>query len=134
MNKLKRRATYQFGTLTQETRRRGPDVWVYRHFEVVNGSKRRRKTVVGTLEQYPTRAAAERACEHVRLVANAENLNPQSPTMRGLIDRYIEQVLRPCINVPIGEAQDSFCSNLIPLRQVVQVRPRQVGAPSLGEL
>jgi integrase len=106
MNQLKRRATYQFGTLTQETRRRGPDVWVYRHFEVVNGSKRRRKTVVGTLEQYPTRAAAERACEHVRLVANAENLNPQSPTMRGLIDRYIEQVLRPCINLPIGEAQD----------------------------
>jgi integrase len=106
MNQLKRRATYQYGTLTQETRRRGPDVWAYRHFELVDGSKRRRKTIVGTLEQYPTRAAAERACEHVRLVANAENLNPQSPTMRGLIDRYIEQVLRPCINIPIGGTQD----------------------------
>jgi hypothetical protein len=37
--------------------------------------------------EHPTRAAAERACECVHLVANAENLNPQSPTMRGLIDR-----------------------------------------------
>jgi integrase len=106
MNQLKRRSTYQYGTITQETRRRGPDVWAYRHFELVEGSKRRRKTIVGTLEQYPTRGAAERACEHVRLAANAENLNPQSPTMRGLIDRYIEQVLRPCINVQIGEVQD----------------------------
>jgi hypothetical protein len=94
MNQLKRRATYQYGTLSQETRQRGPDVWAYRHFELVDGGKRRRKTIVGTVEQYPTRAAAERACECVRLVANAENLNPQSPTMRGLIDRYIGQVLR----------------------------------------
>lgn len=106
MNQLKRRLTYQYGTLTLETRRRGSDVWVYRYFEVVSGSKRRRKAIVGTLEQYPTRAAAERACEHVRLAANAENLNPQSPTMRGLIDRYIEQVLRPCIDIPIGGTQD----------------------------
>ena len=106
MNQLKRRSTYQYGTLSLETRRRGPDAWAYRYFEAVNGSKRRRKTIVGTLEQYPTRAAAERACEHVRLVANAENLNPQSPTMGGLIDRYIEQVLRPCINIPIGGTQD----------------------------
>ena len=27
--------------------------------------------------------------------------------MGGLIDRYIEQVLRPCIDVPLGGVQDS---------------------------
>jgi hypothetical protein len=27
--------------------------------------------------------------------------------MRGLIDRYIDQVLRPCLAIPIGGAQDS---------------------------
>ena len=107
MNQMKRRQTYQYGTLTLETRRRGSDVWAYRHFERVNGRKRRRKTIVGTLEQYPTRAAAERACEHVRLAANAETLVPECPTIRGLIDRYIQQVLQPCLDLPVGGEQDT---------------------------
>lgn len=36
MNQMKRRRAYQYGTLALESRRRGPDVWVYRHFECVN--------------------------------------------------------------------------------------------------
>jgi integrase len=104
---MKRRATYQHGTLTLEPRRRGPDVWVYRYSEVENGRRRRRKTIVGTLERYPNQSAAERACEHLRLAANQENFNPECPSMGGLIDRYIEQVLMPCIDVPIGGTQDS---------------------------
>ena len=62
MNRVKRRATYQRGTLGLEERSRGPDVWIYRYFEFEAGRKRRRKAIVGTEEQYPTRAAAERAC------------------------------------------------------------------------
>ena len=62
MNQMKRRATYQYGTLTLEPRRRGPDVWVYRYCEVEAGRRRRRKTIVGTLERYPNQAAAERGC------------------------------------------------------------------------
>jgi len=73
----------------------------------VNGRKWRRKTIVGTLEQYPTRVAAERACEHLRLAANAETLVPECPTIRGLIDRYIEQVLQPCLDLPVGGEQDT---------------------------
>lgn len=107
MNQMKRRATYQYGTLTLEPRRRGPDVWVYRYCEVEAGRRRRRKTIVGTLERYPNQAAAERGCEHLRLSANQETFNPECPTMGGLIDRYIEQVLRPCIDVPLGGVQDS---------------------------
>ena len=33
MTQLKRHATYQYGTLVPEPRRRGPDIWVYRFFE-----------------------------------------------------------------------------------------------------
>lgn len=108
MNQAKRRSTYQYGTLTQESRRRGSDVWVYRYFETINGKKSRRKRIVGTVQEYPTRTAAERACEHVRMAANAETTTPESPSLGGLIDRYIEQVLRPCLDVPLGGGQDEF--------------------------
>ena len=107
MTQMKRRSTYQFGTLVPEPRKRGPNVWTYRYFEFEDGKKRRRKTIVGTLEQYPTRVAAERACEHLRLVANSEANNPECPSMGGLIDRYVDEILRPCIDVPVGGVQDS---------------------------
>ena len=107
MNQKKRRATYQYGTLTLESRSRGPNVWTYRYFEIENGKKRRRKSIVGTQEQYPTRSMAERACEHLRLTANAENSNHECPTMGGLIDRYVEQVLRPCLDIPVGGVQEN---------------------------
>jgi integrase len=107
MNQAKRRLTYQYGTLVLEKRSRGPNVWAYRYFEFENGKKRRRKSVVGTQEEYPTRSAAERAAEHLRLSANAETNSHECPTMRGLIDRYIDQVLRPCLDVPVGGAQDN---------------------------
>jgi len=106
VNQAKRRKTYQYGTLTEEPRQRGHNVWCYRYFETVDGKKLRRKTIVGTVEEYPTRAAAERACEHVRLVANSETLSPSSPSIGGLIDRYIEQVLKPCLDVPLGGKQE----------------------------
>ena len=107
MNQKKRRATYQYGTLVLEKRSRGPNVWAYRYFEVENGRKRRRKSVIGTQEEYPTRSAAERGCEHLRLSANAEIHNYECPTMGGLIDRYIDQVLRPCLDIPVGGGQNS---------------------------
>lgn len=106
MNQVKRRSKYQYGTLTLEKRSRGPDVWVYRFVEVEAGQKRRRKALVGTQEQYPTKAAAERASEHLRLSANPESFLPECPTMGGLIDRYIERILGPCLDVPLGGVQD----------------------------
>jgi hypothetical protein len=84
MHQMKRRRAYQYGTLALETRKRGPDVWIYRHFDFADGGKQRRKTIVGTFEQYPNRVAAERACQHLRLAANAETLAPECPMIRGL--------------------------------------------------
>src|SRR5690349_8545174 len=105
MHQMKRRRAYQYGTLALETRKRGPDVWIYRHFDFANGRKRRPKIIVGTFEQYPTRMAAEHAYEHLRPAANAENFVPECPTLGALIDRYIEEVLRPCLDVPLGGEQ-----------------------------
>jgi len=53
MNQRKRRSTYQYGTLVLEKRSRGPNVWAYRYFEIENGKKRRRKSIVGTQDEYP---------------------------------------------------------------------------------
>jgi integrase len=106
MNHLKRRTTYQYGTLVPESRKRGPAVWVYRFTENNNGKKSRRKVIVGTLEQFPKRADAKRACEHLRLAANAQAGTERKATMQGLIDRYITEVLRPCLDVPLGGMQD----------------------------
>jgi hypothetical protein len=41
------------------------------------------------------------------LSANPETFNLECPTMGGLIDRYIEQILRPCLDVPLGGVQES---------------------------
>lgn len=97
----KRRKRYQFGTLDLEPRKRGPYVWVYRYFETIDGKRKRRKAIVGTILEYPTRPEALRACEHLRMQANAEH-PLSSVTMRGLIDRFIEEVLQPCLDVPLG--------------------------------
>ena len=106
MNHLKRRTTYQYGTLVPESRKRGPDVWVYRFSEDNNGKRSRRKVIVGTLEELPKHADAERACQHLRLAANSEAGTASAPTMQGLIDRYIREVLRPCLDVPLGGVQE----------------------------
>jgi integrase len=103
---LKRRHTYQYGSLLPESRKRGPDVWVYRYFERGNPKNIRRKAVVGTLEELPRRADAERACERLRLTANPEAAAETKPTMRGVIDRYIGAVLKPCLDVPLGGMQE----------------------------
>ena len=35
------------------------------------------------------------------------NSNHEYPTMGGLIDRYVEQVLRPCLDIPVGGVQEN---------------------------
>src|SRR5438874_11695775 len=104
-NEARQRATYQRGTLMQETRKRGPFVWAYRYSKRVDGRKIRPKVIVGTVEQYPTKADALRASEHLRLTANSENPQPNA-TMRGVIDRFMEEILRPSLDVPVGGIQD----------------------------
>jgi integrase len=98
----KRRRRYQQGSLLLEPRKRSPDVWVYRYFDV---DKVRRKETVGTIVEYPTRSDALRASEGLRLAANSENPTP-NVTMRGLINRYMKEIMQPCLDVPLGGVLD----------------------------
>jgi integrase len=86
------RTRYQHGNLQLNKRSNGPDVWVYRWREYGPANKvNRRGEIIGTIDQYPTKAEALRACEHLQLTANSEN--PTSRTIRfgALLDRYIAE-------------------------------------------
>lgn len=56
------RTSYQQGCLTTETRKKGPDVWVFLWREADSrGKRRQRKLIVGTGEQYRSESAAAKA-------------------------------------------------------------------------
>jgi hypothetical protein len=60
-------ARYQQGSLLRMKRNRQPDIWVFRHYaNDAEGQRRYRKTLVGTLLQYPTRKDAEKAIASLR--------------------------------------------------------------------
>src|SRR6266568_4765904 len=82
---------YQYGTLTLRRRKTGPDVWQWRYVE--NG--RRKATLIGTTDRFPSKSAALRALESHRLRLNADNSQTQFRpiTLRALIDRYISEEL-----------------------------------------
>jgi hypothetical protein len=93
------RTRYQHGNLQLDKRRSGPDVWVYRWREYGPAGKvNRRGEMIGTLEQYPTKADALRACEHLQLTANSEN-----PTSRAIAfgRSWIVTSQRKCQNVTL---------------------------------
>ncbi|MGD1154533.1 MAG: tyrosine-type recombinase/integrase [Terriglobia bacterium] len=82
-------ARYQYGNLTIRKRKQGPDVWQFRWME--NGKPK--SVLIGTVEQLPTQADAERAAEYLRIKANAQN--PQqgfhAVTVGALIDRFMAE-------------------------------------------
>jgi integrase len=93
----KSRTRYQQGSLTIHTRQTGPSVWLYRWREVSSDgtSKRRKKQFIGTKSDYPSKAAALRAVEGLRLNINAEVLsgNSELHLVGELIDHYRETEL-----------------------------------------
>ena len=105
MNRMKRRSSYQFGSLTLEQRKSGPDVWVYRYLKTENGQRTRPKIILGNVDDLPTEADAQRACDKHRMQINAE-AEAQKYSVRGLIDRYDDLILQPCLETKVGEAQD----------------------------
>jgi len=65
---------YQKGSLYRETRKAGPDVWVFRFREgAVN-----RKEQVGTVEQFPNKTKALKACELLRTNINRDARSPRT--------------------------------------------------------
>ncbi len=74
-----KRPRYQKGFFSRLKRKSGPDVWMYRWWEIgPKGEARMRKQVIGTLQQYPSKTAAWRAVELLRLDINYEAPRPES--------------------------------------------------------
>ena len=78
-----RRQRYQNGCLYREKRKSGPAVWVFRYRD----SQSNRKEIVGDVLQYPTKSAAQRACESLRKPINTGNLRPR--TLAELVAHHI---------------------------------------------
>jgi integrase len=91
-----KRMRYQQGCVAREQRRRGPDVWIFRWRELNPiGQRTNRKIVIGTVEQYPGRAAAQKAVDGLRLHVNQETPRSalQPLTCEQLINHYEEREL-----------------------------------------
>lgn len=83
------RTRYQAGSLTIERRKNGPSVWVYRwREEEAPGRFTRRKQIVGTKEDFPNKAAAQRAVEGLRMEINLEVSSISVLTVDELIEHY----------------------------------------------
>lgn len=82
---------YQNGSLTREARKSGPKVWIFRWREDTPEGRVQRKAIVGTVEQFPKRADAMRACESLRVNVNRETRSPR--TVKELVTHYLEHEL-----------------------------------------
>lgn len=91
-----KRTTYQNGHLKRERRKTGPDVWIFRWRETAaDGRRVNRKIVVGTVEQYKTDAAANKAVAAFRININEESTRTglQPLTVEELITHYKQKEL-----------------------------------------
>lgn len=87
-----KRNRYQHGSLTIEQRTNGPGVWVYRWRSAVHGGGTvRRKKIIGTVDEYRTKSAAQRAVDGLRLDINAAaTVMRTTHTVAELISHYKE--------------------------------------------
>lgn len=83
---MKKRVSYQNGSVVRKERSRGPDVWVFRYMD----GETHRSIRLGTVEKYTTRAAAEK-----RAVKLREEINERVACVRvsGLCDRFILEAM-----------------------------------------
>jgi integrase len=69
-----RRRRYQNGCLLKERRKTGPAVWVFRYRD----GHANRKEQIGTVEQFPTKSAAQKACQSLRKQINIGSVRPRN--------------------------------------------------------
>src|SRR4051812_23138634 len=90
------RKRHQRGYLQYAKRKKSPAVWEFLWREVgPNGQLVRRKTIIGTIEQYPTQREASDAINGLRVSVNeACNRQPYTTVQIGeLVDHYIQMEL-----------------------------------------
>ena len=117
------RERYQHGSLTTERRKNGPTVWVYRwREEDAQGRFTRRKRIVGSKVELPTKAVAKRAIEGLKLEINNEVNSISCVTVNELISHYTE-----------AELSDSN-SKTLRTKQVYAFQLAKVIAPKWGDV
>src|ERR1035441_1743528 len=73
-----RRARPQKGRLQRVKSKYGEAVWIFRWYEVqLNGTKRYRKAVIGSVSDYKTEAEAQKAADALRLEINEQTPRQQ---------------------------------------------------------
>lgn len=87
---------YQQGSIRRVARKNGPDVWVFRWRNIhADGSKKENNRVIGTVLEYRTKAAAEKAAEALRININSTTprTSVQGMTFSELARHYIAREL-----------------------------------------
>jgi integrase len=73
-----RRARHQKGSLQRVKRKSGQSVWIFRWYEIqTDGSKKYRKVVVGTVEEFKTESDTQKAVDALRLTINEQTPRQQ---------------------------------------------------------
>lgn len=110
-----KRARHQLGSLQQEERKRGPNVWVYFYWDQdIDGKRFRRKVQIGTVEDYPTEAHAQVAADSLRLTINTESNRQglQKTTMSVLWEHYKREEL-PNKELSTQDAYQEYMKNWV---------------------
>ncbi len=104
---------HQRGSLQREKRQRtGETVWVFRWYEVqLDGTKRYRKAVIGTVDEFKTEAEAEKAADALRLEINEQTPRQklQAISFEKLVEHYRQHELPDIVHgtrPPGSEAGD----------------------------
>jgi integrase len=88
------RNRYQQGSLTIENRKNGQKIWVYRWRETgPEGYAVRRKRIVRSKTEHPTKSAAMKAVAGLRLDINVETVSSSPITVDQIISHYKEAEL-----------------------------------------
>ena len=88
---MPRRTRYQQGSVQREKRQSGAHVWVFRWWEsTFDGTSKRRKAIVGTVEAFPTEASALKAAKALRIDANQQTPHSEGgpETVAELVAHY----------------------------------------------
>jgi len=83
---------YQYGSLTKETRKAGPAVWIFGWRENTRDGRVNRKVVVGTAKQFPTKTSVCKAAEPLHDKAIADN-SAVPVTVQQLVKHYKDNEL-----------------------------------------
>jgi integrase len=87
-----RRARYQRGSLQRVKRKSGPAVWMFRWYEIqTDGTKKYRKALLGTIEEFRTETEAQTAADALRININRETPRVCSQKMifGDLVEHYL---------------------------------------------